>query len=427
MRDSRPTNRTHSRCAGAAGGLSRCRLAARPAALCLVLLAAGGLSVAGCGFQEPIRTYNVAKSSSAGATTGSTVDPVDRMLAAYIVHGDKAWFFKMTGPKDAVAEQEPTFRELLESVRFADGSQEPTWSLPAGWEQRAGSSMRFATLVAPSDPELETSVIPLPYDDADGQQYALANLNRWRGQLQLAPIGPVELIQQTEQLEIDGNPAVYANLVGKMAEGGPPFASMRGGPMMGPQVGPPIGPTPDSDDDSTGPGPVAGPRPPTAGPKPPAAGPRPPSGSAVGSAAPPPADDGLTYELPEGWQRGGPSAFSRAAFTTSADGQTARITITSAGGDLLANVNRWRGQVGLPPITQAELDANREKLTVDGAQADFFDLAGPADADPRQTILGVIAPVDGATWFIKLMGDAELAEREKAKFKAFAESLKFDE
>jgi hypothetical protein len=55
------------------------------------------------------------------------------------------------------------------------------WSLPKGWsEAPGGGTMRFATLKAPY-PKVEATVVVLP-GPAGGE---LANVNRWRGQINL--------------------------------------------------------------------------------------------------------------------------------------------------------------------------------------------------------------------------------------------------
>jgi hypothetical protein len=100
------------------------------------------------------------------------------------------------------------------------------------------------------------------------------------------------------------------------------------------------------------------------------------------------------------------------------------ITVSSAGGDLLANVNRWRGQIGLPPIGTAELTEVVESIDTLGVSGAYVELTGPASAAKRETILGVRADAGGQTWFVKLKGDADLAQREKARFEAFVKSLK---
>lgn len=43
---------------------------------------------------------------------------------------------------------------------------------------------------------------------------------------------------------------------------------------------------------------------------------------------------------------------------------------------VLSNVNRWRQQMNLDPITAAELDKQSEKIELDGATAVVVDLRG---------------------------------------------------
>ncbi len=105
------------------------------------------------------------------------------------------------------------------------------------------------------------------------------------------------------------------------------------------------------------------------------------------------------------------------------------ITVSSAGGDLHSNVNRWRGQIGLAPVDRAELAKTAQKIDTFGTSGDYVELVGPESADKhiadkRRTILGVRADAGEGTWFVKLIGDSELAAREKSNFEAFVKSLK---
>ena len=62
--------------------------------------------------------------------------------------------------------------------------------------------MRFATLTCgPADAQLETSVIRLGVRGADWETYVLENVNRWRGQLGLAPVTSTQLPETTETLQ----------------------------------------------------------------------------------------------------------------------------------------------------------------------------------------------------------------------------------
>ncbi|WP_306591817.1 hypothetical protein [Geothrix sp. 21YS21S-4] len=64
-----------------------------------------------------------------------------------------------------------------------------TWSLPKGWSEAPGDGMRFATFKTPIAGRLEATVVVLP-GPAGGE---LANVNRWRGQIQLAPLDEAAL------------------------------------------------------------------------------------------------------------------------------------------------------------------------------------------------------------------------------------------
>lgn len=48
--------------------------------------------------------------------------------------------------------------------------------------------------------------------------------------------------------------------------------------------------------------------------------------------------------------------------------------------DLLANVKRWRNQVGLAPVEEAELEKSAKREVIDGVTAYFVDVVGPAKA-----------------------------------------------
>ena len=71
------------------------------------------------------------------------------------------------------------------------------WTLPKGWTDAAGSGMRYATLKPPVPGRVDVSVVVLP-GPAGGE---LANVNRWRGQIGLAPIDHQALAAARTALE----------------------------------------------------------------------------------------------------------------------------------------------------------------------------------------------------------------------------------
>ncbi|HEU5395578.1 MAG TPA: hypothetical protein VFV81_00325, partial [Verrucomicrobiae bacterium] len=148
--------------------------------------------------------------------------------------------------------------------------------------------------------------------------------------------------------------------------------------------------------------------------------------AAMGSA---PAASPLTWTTPAGWTEVPPSEMRVASFKVNADGKSADVSVIPlpgmAGSDE-ANVNRWRGQVGLSPVSADDLQKSAETVTVGGQPAQLYDLAGqnPASGDTTR-IIGVIQHRADDEWFYKMTGDAGLVEQQKPKFIEFLKSLKF--
>lgn len=365
----------------------------------LWIFAATALLLPACQKSDEIRTYEVAKIETPPAKTAADA-PAEpgRMLGGIIFQGPQAWFFKMLGPDAAVQDQMEEFLAFAKSIRFEGG--EPKWDLPEGWSEQPGNQFRFATLtVDGSNPPVETSVTVLPNDEGSEDEYVLANINRWRGQLQLPPTTAEKLYQEkssTEEVIRDktnaGNEIVLVNLAGQMSSRGgmPPFAS-GGAPFAG-----------------------RGPM------QPPADRPAAPTGS-TGS--------DIKYDVPEGWNKAELRTFQVAAFRATKDGQKVDISVTplsGAAGGLLPNVNRWRGQIGLDPTDEQQLNADLKELSVGETTAQYVAIEGPETADPQQAILAAILTQGETTWFVKLQGDRPLAKEQQSQFEAFVKSLRFE-
>lgn len=134
---------------------------------------------------------------------------------------------------------------------------------------------------------------------------------------------------------------------------------------------------------------------------------------------------GLTWTAPAHWKPKPGSAMRKGSYAITGAGGEADLAITAFPGDVggeLANLNRWRGQIQLPAVTQAELEATRQRLERNNLQMTVVDIVGTgANA---QRILGASIPYGGATWFVKLMGPDTLVAGEKAAFMAFLDTVK---
>ena len=195
------------------------------------LLAGGALlAIVGCKPAEEIQTYSVPKEVEVPevAEVPQGELPAGRTLGAIVVRPAKGWFFKLMGPAGAVAAHSGEFDAFVKSLHF-DEQGGPQWTVPAGWrESPQKAPMRYATLMIDANPKpLELTVSELPHGSEDESEYILKNVNRWRNQLQLPPIGRQDLASETSTVELDGASAITVNIEGKLAPqsmGRPPFA-----------------------------------------------------------------------------------------------------------------------------------------------------------------------------------------------------------
>jgi hypothetical protein len=132
------------------------------------------------------------------------------------------------------------------------------------------------------------------------------------------------------------------------------------------------------------------------------------------------------WQVPAGWQEVSGGQFLVAKFTLTGDGgATAAVNVSSSAGDgggLAANVNRWRGQLGLQPDTEM---LQPPQIDVAGGKASVVDISG-TDARTGQParLVGIIVSLPDQTWFYKLMGDAKVVESQKDAFIQFVQSAK---
>ena len=137
----------------------------------------------------------------------------------------------------------------------------------------------------------------------------------------------------------------------------------------------------------------------------------------------------LKYTVPPGWQEKPPTEIRLASFSIAENGKQADVSVVplgGMGGGDLANVNRWRGQVGLQQITDEALAKLAEPVQVAGLAANLYDVAGndTGEADV-QRILGAILHRDDSVWFFKITGEAALVEKQKPALIQFLKTLQF--
>ncbi len=327
-------------------------------------------------------------------------------------------------------ENDPTPPAAAPAAKAADTGG-LVWTAPAAWQAKPGSAMRKGsyTLGTEGGPSADLAITAFP-GDVGGD---LANVNRWLGQLGRPPVAAAELAAILTPLPGAGVAMQVVDLAGGTAE-----APLR---MLGAIV-PHQGATwffkltgPDTvvalekaafleflKTVKVSAQPLAAPAAaPVAVTAAPSAPPADMAGSPVVSASGP----GLKWTAPAGWQEKPSTGMRKATFTIpGTNGATAELAVTAFPGDVggdLANLNRWRGQLSLPPVSEAEFAGAVTRLKVNGLAVTLADLTGSGDNPQR--LLGAMVPHAGATWFFKLTGPAALVGAEKPAFLSFVQTL----
>src|SRR5947208_11566927 len=126
---------------------------------------------------------------------------------------------------------------------------------------------------------------------------------------------------------------------------------------------------------------------------------------------------------PANWEAQPLSQMRQASFLVKGDNgavaDVSFVSLGSAAGNVLENVNRWLGQLGQPPITEQKLAEIAQRLHTSLGDVTIVDLAGlPSNADPARDgrIIAAMATTANATLFFKMRGNADLTEAQKGDF-----------
>jgi hypothetical protein len=153
-----------------------------------------------------------------------------------------------------------------------------------------------------------------------------------------------------------------------------------------------------------------------------------PSGVA-GSARP----DGLAWDTPAGWTALKTSSMRVANFRVAGD-ERAECYLTLLGGDgggLAANVNRWRTQMGQPPLPASEIAA-LPKAPMFGREAALvriqgtFSGMGDTSSAPDYLLVGLLLVEPAGSAFLKMTGPESVVAGQLDAFLALARSLRIE-
>lgn len=359
-------------------------------AICLVV-------AAGCGDSQ-IKTYRVAKEDNTPKVAGHDHDHAGESAASPAIpgHGNAA----------------------LPRV---------TWTLPKGWKELPSQGMRKASfgVEGPNGKMAQVMVIPLP----GASNIELESVNMWREELGLPAVNKEEVTAQAKPVELGDAKGNLFEMVNTEPKTGQQFKTRtlgaiaeRDGILWFVKM--------TGTDDL-----VAAQKPAfvdflkslrfeAPSPTQIASAEKPASAN---TKTVPAASDAPKFQVPSNWQQKPPSQMVTAAYAVSGPEGQGDIMISKFPGDvggLIANVNRWRGQLGLASLPDAEAQKSAEMVEIDGKKnAYMVDLKGTnarTGKAARMVALGV--PRGGETWFYKLIGDDALVAKEKDTFLKFVVS-----
>lgn len=293
------------------------------------------------------------------------------------------------------------------------------WDAPSSWTQVAASQFRTVNYRLAGETECYVSLLP---GAAGGQ---VANVNRWRSQMGLAPTTDDEL-EAGPKIQLFGQPAPLVVLEGSFSGMGAEVRSdwvmygtllvAPGGTLFVKMVGPRSEVLPERDNFVRFCGSIRE------------------RGASANQAAPQasaPAASQFAWNAPETWKDQGPRSMREVSYSFgTADEGECYVTVLGGGaGGIEANVNRWRTQIGLGKLTGQEI-GELPQLDVLGGKATLFEATGAftgmggTEAEADQTVLGIIRELSGRVLFVKMVGPAELVAEERERFVAFCTSLR---
>jgi len=139
---------------------------------------------------------------------------------------------------------------------------------------------------------------------------------------------------------------------------------------------------------------------------------------------------GVAWEVPAGWTVEAGSGMRLVTFHIGA----VECYLTVLGGDgggVVGNIQRWVGQLGLTPPTEAEVKA-LPTVEVLGVESHLLEATGEysgmgaAQPTPDITMLGIACVLEDRAIFIKMLGPSAEVSVERDRFLAFVASMRLE-
>jgi hypothetical protein len=341
--------------------------------------------------------------------------------------GIKTYTVPKEHPAPIQAVAAPSGMDAMPAADIPVSSAPVHWTTPAAWQELAPTSIRLGNFAVPGRGGGKAEVGVFSFPGSVGTE--LDNVNRWRTELKLPPVGADEITSEPVTIDsLEGRlydisgPSGNTVVASLPRHGATWFFKMRGDKDTVADAKPVFLEFLQSVHFS-------------------AAGSQAPPASIFdgtmasphGNLAAAPAEssgDEPKWTPPANWTEKKPGHMIFKSYSAAnGQGKTASVNISFFPGDVggaFANVNRWRAQIGLPPVTQDKLESVTQPLDTAGGRATLVDFTG---TDPRTgqaaRLVAVMVPHGDNTWFYKLSGDGPVVEEEKESFVNFVQTVRY--
>jgi hypothetical protein len=297
------------------------------------------------------------------------------------------------------------------------------WTLPSGWKEKAPSQMRVGSFEAGKEGHAaDVSIIPLEVADPEKE---LAYFNMWRETLQLPSAEKVQSepvtigSAQGKLYEIaDGKTPGRIIVAALDKDGASWYFKMTGEDSVVREQKPAFLEFLKSISFEGAPATAAA---------------NPHATMPTTTAEPAPAENATTSSggaTPAGWKEvANPPMLTAQYAISGSGGAEARVNVSmlaAQGGGMLMNINRWRGQLGLSPLSEDEFSKQAQTVDVTGKKGTLIEMSGKDMRTGKNArLVGIIVPEANDTWFYKLMGDEQIVGQQKDAFIKFVQTAKF--
>lgn len=132
----------------------------------------------------------------------------------------------------------------------------------------------------------------------------------------------------------------------------------------------------------------------------------------------------VVWQVPGDWTAEKAGQFATAAYGLPGGGKVTVSKLAGDGGGLAANINRWRGQVGLKPLGDQDASGQPLRIADSTEEMQLFNLTSVDSVADSPGILAGVLPLRTETWYFKFSGPVGVLRKSEGVFAEFLRSVR---